>query len=105
MNTRKFTLVIYIILIIKFGSCELDLPRGSACLTRENISGVCRDYKECEVIINKLKSKEITPANVTFCKRQYLVVCCPLPALLNIHSERISERSIKKLNFKNFNKK
>jgi hypothetical protein len=103
MKTRSFTLLLYSILVIRFASSELDLPRGSECLTSESVSGVCRNYNECEVIITGLKNKEITQANVTFCNEKYLVVCCPLPVLLNIQSERISERSTKSLNFKKCN--
>ena len=108
MYRVKSVLVILIILAIKFANSELNLPRGSECMTSESISGACRNYNECEVIINQLKRNEITHKNVTFCIRQYLVVCCPRPVeltppsvvpfepsgVLDIQLERISERSM-----------
>ncbi|KAL7042170.1 hypothetical protein ACKWTF_001043 [Chironomus riparius] len=109
MYTLKSVLVIFNILAIKFVNSELNLPKGSECMTRENVSGVCRNYNECKVIIKQLKSREITHESVTFCQKQYLVVCCPRSAeltplivppietnrVVDVHSERISERKCK----------
>ncbi|KAL7042173.1 hypothetical protein ACKWTF_001046 [Chironomus riparius] len=50
---------------------------GSECRFRTNHQGICKDYKNCKDLIDKLRSHQIEFKDVVFCD-SYGLVCCPL---------------------------
>ena len=67
---------------------------GSECNLKRSGKGSCVDYKNCNILVNKLKNREIEIKDVIFCNN-YGLVCCPLIVSSNSDLSPPSNLSIK----------
>ena len=75
MNTVS-KVILYLIISSSIAS---SLEIGSSCKTIQDEDGECIRYTDCPLILNKLKSRQISMRDVIGCNN-YGVICCPIPS-------------------------
>ena len=77
MSTLK-TFILIIFLSSSFAKIEyIDFLINKTCTNRVNEKGVCKFYKDCPHLIQKLNAQEITIEDIVECNEQNIICCTP----------------------------
>lgn len=65
---------------------------GTSCITKANETGVCKYYKNCQHLMEKVKSRQVRPEEIFKCNSQGIICCTPdIPATTTSSPARMIE--------------